>query len=235
MQQLYKRCEPSIVFHGTSSCYCDVIERQGFPVLWRPFKREDINFLLSLGEECNLHHIQSIYLDINYNVQDPNRQLGAYFTHILEGAVQYAGYTGGETIRSAFNRAGFLYENLKTIPGRKAEILKLRSLKSKWRSPIEDSQPVVYAIRATEREFPKIIPSQTVRSNINCASSERFAFATAISEMRQTFLQVQFLQKPSSNANHSSGRATAQIVARYKSGALRADLTFSRRWALRSR
>jgi hypothetical protein len=160
LRALYDREDATIVFHGTSTCYSEIIEQQGWPVTWRPYDRQDIESLIALGQRYNLHHAKSIYLEVNHAVQGPDREGGAYFTHVWEGAVQYAEYTGGETIRNAFNRAGFLYKQLKGNREAFSDVLQLRELQRKWKPLIERSNPVIYAVRATEREFPDVIPSQ---------------------------------------------------------------------------
>ncbi|MFP4492958.1 MAG: hypothetical protein ACLFRP_03605 [Puniceicoccaceae bacterium] len=162
LREIERRNDARLIFHGTSSCFSKQIEDQGWPMSWRPYKWDEVEFLLNLGEELAVGHPASIYLEVNHMAQCEKVDEGPYFTYLLEGAVQYAEYTGGETIRCAFERAKFLLGHLSRVrTDRVDEVEKrLRSLMERWSDMITTSSPVVYLIEGNERTFPQLLPQQ---------------------------------------------------------------------------
>ena len=160
LQKIEEQYDATIIFHGTSSCFSNIIEQQGWPLRWRPYRWEDISFLLDLIQRLDLSHMQSIYLDVNFNCQNKDDGAGPYFTYLLEGALQYADYTGGETIRCAISRAEALQTHIAGKDGYDTDRERLAKLLREWRPLVEESVPVIYVLRGTEASFPDVLPKQ---------------------------------------------------------------------------
>ena len=160
LKSIEMRGDAQIVFHGTSTCFSVRIERDGLPLLWRPYSRCEIEFLQVLSDTLNVDGRQSVYLDVNYRCQMEGSCRGPYFTYLVDGAIEYARYTGGETIRCGFARAEQLLNTIGDSEQYAFERAKLIDLIGRWRPMIEQSHPVIYVIRASERTFPEVLPTQ---------------------------------------------------------------------------
>lgn len=160
LEAIEAQADATLMFHGTSSCYSETIEARGWRLGWRPFRWEDMEFLLDLSEGVRLNHTESVYLEVNLEAQRKCEDRGSYFTYLLEGAVQYAENTGGETIRCAVSRIKALLHHLRDTDGYAPEKTRLAALLNAWRPLIDNSFPVIYLVRGSEITFPDVLPTQ---------------------------------------------------------------------------
>jgi hypothetical protein len=146
--------DPAIAFHGTSSCYSAQIEIAGWPVNDRPFDWAEIEFVMSLAKRMGIEG--DGVLGFNFYTQRRRRPAGsgAYFTYYLKGAVQYAGATGGETVRGALRTARHLLEALHEHDEGIDEVDRLKDLVALWERWVFESHPVVYAVKIDDYAFP---------------------------------------------------------------------------------
>ena len=81
MYDLEAKNDPSIVFHGTSSCYAPEIETSGWKVDSRPFDWKDIKFVIELCERLNIGCGAFLYHNYSSQYQKRPQGSGAYFTY----------------------------------------------------------------------------------------------------------------------------------------------------------
>jgi hypothetical protein len=151
--------DATVMFHGTSSCHCKMIEEHGWQFDSRPYDWEDVKFLLDVTEEIVPGNIPDLYLYVNYKTQ-PGKNKGAYFTYLLKGAIQYAGATGGETVRCTLKGAKRVLALLESRDGYEAERVRTQSIIASLEPLVFSSVPVVYVVRGDEGTFPDVLPQQ---------------------------------------------------------------------------
>jgi len=154
LEEMEAREDPALVFHGTSTCFTESIDANGWLINWRPHNWEDVQFVVSLCDRFNIGGTAFLYFNHDAQSKRIASGSGAFFTYILEGAVQYAGATGGETVRCGL-RALLQIRNKIAGDTQHADIdQRLSALQERWEAWVRDSLPVVYAVRIEDDAFP---------------------------------------------------------------------------------
>ena len=144
-----------VVFHGSTTCFCEQIAATGWPLCGRPYSWDDINFVRDLADRLNQTSGGWVGLGLKC------RHQGASFTGQLSRAHQYASQCqGGENLFSARDVANRLVGFLRLAGERPAELQRLEDLQTCWSRLVAGALPVVYAVRPTEAVFPSFFQNQ---------------------------------------------------------------------------
>jgi len=145
---------PSILFHGTSSVYSDLIDANGWPLSRESRLINNLEFVRDLSYDLNCSTIKSAYLEVN--LKSVNLGRGAYFTQILAGAIEYAEYTGGELVRVGHRRCIEVIRYLEqNYPERGDDLMRVQGIRTELKQRMTSS-PIVYAIRAQPGWFDNL-------------------------------------------------------------------------------
>jgi hypothetical protein len=146
---------PCVVYHGTSSAYASVIEREGFMVGHLPFSVKMLQHLIAVCAQLGFRSwsyttVRGLSSGTKLS-RDADRPV--YFSANFWFARDYATNIGGETIHNALRLSKEMLDHLARI-GKGTSTLgdEVRDLQHQLLALTADSFPVVYAVRI-DREW----------------------------------------------------------------------------------
>lgn len=139
--------DPTILFHGTTASYSDIIEKTGWQLDALPYDRSDCIFLRDLTSTLGYSFMRSIYLEVNLNILDNRENSCTYFTHYSRDAIAYARCKGGEVVSNAFTRCDEILSTPEIYEAsRQHELERVRLIREKL-DTIANADPVVYVVK----------------------------------------------------------------------------------------